>query len=328
MPNQGAIMGSGNHSQYMMTVLTGPHAGAEINLDTSRQRIGSQKSNDIRLSGTADEALRFRLGSGKIALRPGDGVVVAARGKEPFESGKTSTISLPAHVTLDDKTSLYFCELAVESRARSPLLSLAVVAALGLFVAVKPNATGLAEASVLANSPIEFVEPLVHTVAAPPARPTVQEAEKPAEEMPVQLAQAETTEPKTCTQCETVAAAALETFMTDQGLSGFTILPETGVIRVFTSGMAVGDERWKAARAKYDRLWSSTVPLLLQKARPIPKAPFAIASVWLGHEPELETRDGVTYRIGDTTPDGWRITDIKSGQVDVAMGEDRVRIEF
>lgn len=291
-------------SPYLLTVLSGPNAGAELPLSGARRTLGGGATQDIRLDGLADEAVLFAIERDRLALRPGAGVEITTRDGTVLAQGRTARLPLPAHLTIDGRVSLHLCRLH-QPRSflarRLPVLAAAaaVLCALGFGFGTLLSTSGLATASIAPQA-----------VAPPSPQPTH-------------------TQPAPCEpNCAAEAAEAFHTLVEEAGLVGVIATPDGDILRVSTQGIAQGDPRWAEVRTAYDGTWAARVPLLVERARPVPKAPFAVQSVWLGTPAEVTTRDGATYREGSSVPGGWTIEAIRSGSIDLRSGATRIRIEF
>lgn len=294
---------------YLLTVLTGPNAGAELGLSGARKSLGANTKQDIQLDGLPAEALRFMMERNQLVVKPARDVKVAIRGGEIVKAGRSTTLSLPVQLTIDEDVTLHLCRLQERKgffARQVPVLAAAActIAVLGFGFSTLLSTSGLATASALPTSAIP-------TVAS---SPVATEPER---------------EPISCgSACMEQAADAFRALLDEAGLDGVTVVPETDILRVTTQGIAQGDPRWSSVRHKYDQAWASRAPLLVERAKPITKAPFAVQSVWLGTPAEVTTREGQVYRVGSLVPGGWTIEAIRSGSVDLIQGRDRIRIEF
>lgn len=289
---------------YLLTVLSGPNAGAELALSGARRTLGGSATQDIRLDGLADEALLFAMERDRLALRPGAGVVIATRDGATLAPGRTAHLPLPAHLTVDGRVSLHLCRLHqprsfLARRLPALAAAAAVLCAFGFGFGTLLSTSGLATASIATQ------------VVSPP----VEQAPRP--------------QPAPCVPtCAEAAAEAFHALVEEAGLVGVIASPDGDILRVSTQGIAQGDPRWAEVRTVYDSVWAARVPLLVDRARPVPKAPFAVQSVWLGTPAEVTTRDGAVYRAGSIVPGGWTIEAIRSGSIDLRSGATQIRIEF
>lgn len=289
---------------YLLTVLSGPNAGAELPLSGTRRTLGGGATQDIRLDGLADEALLFAIERDRVALRPCAGVEITTRDGTVLTQGRTARLPLPAHLTIDGRVALHLCRLHQRRSflaRRLPALAaaVAVLCAMGFGFGTLLSTSGLATASIAPQS----VAPL----APQPTHPR----------------------PAPCDRvCIADAAEAFHALVEEAGLVGVVATPDGDILRVSTQGIAQGDPRWAELREAYDATWAARVPLLVERTRPVPKAPFAVQSVWLGTPAEVTTRDGATYREGSTVPGGWTIESIRSGSIDLRSGATQIRIEF
>lgn len=299
-------MSKRNDPPYLLTVLSGPNAGAELGLSGAKKTLGGNALQDIQLDGLPGEAARFMLDRNQLVVKPFGGVEIVTRDGATLSPERSTKLPLPAQITVDGQTSLHICRMHAPQGAvsrRVPILAAAaaVIALIGFGFSTLLSTSGFATAST-APFPQSVTETQSDTpvvVAAGCANTCVEDAE-----------------------------AAFRKLVADAELLGVTVVSEGTILRVSTQGLAAGDARWAKIRATYDRVWSTRVPLLVERAVPLPKAPFTVQSVYLGERPEVTTRDGEVFRIGSTVPGGWTIAAIEAGSIDLKSGETLIRIEF
>ncbi len=293
---------------YLLTVLTGPNAGAELGLSGARKTLGSDPKQDIQLDDLPDQALRLMMDKGALRVRPSRDVDVKLRDGTALKPARTTTLPLPVQLTVEGSVSLHLCQTrpmktSLTHRFRVLTAAACVVCFGGFGVATLVSSSGLATASVSSQP----VVPQVNAVAAGPAAPARQGCGS---------------------ECMEQAASTFRNAIEEAGIAGVTVSPGADILRVIAPPDVASHPRWSSIRRDYDKAWGARAPLLVEQSRPITKAPFAVQSVWLGKPAEVTTRDGQTYRVGSTVPGGFVVEAIRSGSVDLISGRDRVRIEF
>jgi len=290
---------------YLLTVLSGPNAGAELGLSGAQKSLGGNTKQDIQLDDLPGAALRFMIEGDRLTLKPVKGVEISTRDGSYLPSGRSSKLPLPTQITVDGHVSLHLCRVANRGNAftrRVPIFAAAaaMIAVFGFGLSTLVSTSGLATASVA---------PITQAVVEAP------------EEVAAKVAPCDTT-------CVEEAAQRFRDLAEEVGLPGVIVTPDGDIVRVSTEEIAKGDPRWSSARAAYDKEWAARVPLLLERTRPTPQAPFSVKSVWLGDRPEVTTRKGASYTVGSSVPGGWTVTAIRSGSVDLSAGNTSIRIEF
>ncbi len=322
---------------FLLSVLGGPNAGAQAELSGRQITLGSGPDDDIRLDGLPAGALRLALSGETAALRPGGGAVAHLRGGVALDPLHATRLRLPVILALGPtgaggqvrdpgETEIHICRAAPAGtrpglRRTGRLVAASLVFAGGLLVSIETDALSRAAAS------IRLADLASATTAPAPA---------PADDVPAFAPPSATAgpaavpsgAPPACPDCPAQAADALRALVADAPLGPVEVAVDGDILRVTTAGIVAGDDRWRTIRRAYDEAWGARVPLVMQMTRADLKAPFAIASVWLGTPAEVVTRDGQTLRVGQRTSDGWTVTEIASGRVGVARGQDRLRIEF
>jgi hypothetical protein len=124
------------------------------------------------------------------------------------------------------------------------------------------------------------------------------------------------------------ASQALTTAVLDAGLSGLVIERDQGVIRV--SGLYTDAQvaAWQRIRKSYDSTYGHIAPLLIAIEEESSAPPLAVASVWLGDRPEVTTRTGEVFHLGQVMETGWRVAAIKRKSVHLERGQQRIVIDF
>ncbi len=295
-------------SPFLITVLTGPNAGAQVQRDAGTLTIGAGPADDIVIDGLAPGALRLGLSANQARLRPAAQHAVMANYRTNCAAGAVTNMPLPVHLQIDDITAVHLCRIVPERRTWSAALPM-------VFVGLIAGGLGM-----VATTKIDL---------GPPADAYAIAASSPAqnEKLPAEAAVPEVVV-ATCDDCIAEAAAAMRKFLDDRGLGMLTVSSDAEVVRVTGNYGAGKAADWSAAYLAYDQAWASRVPMIASVGDAVPEAPFAVASVWLGDVPELRTRTGETFRIGDQTKDGWVIDKIAAGQVDIVRATTRLQIVF
>lgn len=306
------------HEPYLLTVLTGPNAGAQIALAGGCTSIGGALSSGVILDGLPDTVLDLSITRDRARVRiAADGIDI--RGIGPCRAGSASVMPLPIVLTLNDATQIHVCRAAPATpsrpRRRGGLGRLAaLVAVIGL------GGTGVAYTRTLSEFPgvrhMAALGPAALSDAAPAstAAPVATAAPVPRADPAVTVDAART---------------ALASAIAAEGLDDLILTSDSETVRVSGRHAPAETAAWIRIRREYDVAWGARVPLILgdlvvEDAVP----PIAIASALLGEPREIVTRDGATYRIGDTTNAGWQVTLIEFDRVGLSKGDTAVEIEF
>ena len=325
---------------FLLTVLTGPNAGASVGFAGGRTRLGGGRDDKIVLAGVPPGAITFSAEGNRLrliakaeglALRDietgGDRALVA--------SDKVQEFGLPATLRLNHETTVNISRLTPEKlrgTGRMKWLGAgAILLAAGLWLganlgdSVPPESPG--EPSIARLSEVPSAPGPEPVEASPPVEP----AAEPVLEQPTEIA----AEPASPAETEACDAACLQTRMEgfqlrldEAGLDGLKIAAEGGVLRV--SGTIASDQAatWRDVRARAEAELGQSLPLLVQITEGAPEPVLAIASVWLGKTPEIRTKAGKVLRIGDTTDNGWTVSDISKNGVELKRGERSMNVRF
>lgn len=310
---------------YLLTVLTGPNAGAQIALPARRTSIGGGLSSGVILDGVPDTALDLSLTRNRARVQVAvDGIDI--HGVGPCRPGSASVMSLPVVMSLNDATQIHVCRTAPDlpPRQHRRFSRLAILAAAiglgGIGVSYVLDLPGLpAQANVAGLIPAATVTPGTPQTATEPATLAIPQTVTRPAEIP-QIDPAATVE---------AARVSLETAGAEAGLIGLKISADSETVRVSGSYGTDQAPAWTRLRRAYDTEWGARVPLILGNLTVAEAvAPIAIASALLSDPREVVTRDGTTYRIGDITDAGWTVTSIELDSVGLSKGEAAVEIEF
>lgn len=293
---------------YLLTVLTGPNAGAELGLSGTRRKVGSDAKQDIQLDSLPSHAFRFMMDKGKLMVRPERNVDVKLRDGSRVNPGRTTSIPLPVQMTVDGSVSLHLCQTQPAKSSILHRVRVATAAACVLFLG------GFGLMALVSSSGFA-------TTSVGPKSVSVAEV--------VSTEKTEAADHTVCEQsCVEQAAEVFRQALADAKIEGVLVSPSADILRVLASSDVASNPAWSSVRSNYDRDWGARVPLLVERSPTITEAPFAVQSVWLGAPAEVTTRAGKTYRVGSTVPGGFIVEAIRSGSVDLISGRERIRIEF
>lgn len=289
---------------FLLTVLSGPNAGAELGISGGRTSVGGHRRQDIQLDGLPDKAMKFVIERDMLLLRPLKGSEIATRDGTILRPSRTVKLPLPAQLTVNGNTTLHICKLHQEKsffarRAKVLVASAAIIGLSSFWLSTLVSTSSLATAAIA---------PEPHLPDTPIAAPDP--------------------DAQCGGSCVETAAAAFRDLLIEAGLLDVVVTPSGDILRIKVSSAARNDPAWAAVRTAYDQKWSMRVPLLLERAKPALEIPFAIKAVWLGQSAEVTTQDGAVYRVGSTVPGGWTIEAIRSGSVDLRSGDTQIRIDF
>lgn len=320
---------------YLLTVLAGPNAGAQAPLGGAQVSVGGEGC-DVVLDGWTGAPMTLAMRGERVRVRPGDAPLTlgAHASGEPIEPGATRVAALPITVGAVDEAGrplqLHLCRATPARRGaglRRAILGSAVAATV-IGAVVAATDAGLLSMEALAGPAAARVEAerggqvLPERVAlAEPSPVEAQATPAEADAAPIAVAAVEVDTPERA--AEALAAAAAEA-----GLVGLEIEARGEVVRVGGRRAPEQAADWSRVRQAFDGRWSGRVPLIVDVEEVATAAPIAVASAWLGDAPEVTTRDGAVFGLGDEVPGGWRIEEIRAGAVALARGRQNVVIEF
>lgn len=292
---------------YLLTVLTGPNAGAQQTLTKRRVTLGTSGATDFFLDGLdGDVEVTVANDRVRVASDRGD---VALHGKPPPPAGQALIAQLPATFDLGRVAQINISTSGRPAPRRAGRL-VGAAAVLTLLVGGGYALTlgqGLIS-EVFASTPdtITYTQPAAVAAAEPepaaePERPRVTFDD---------------------------ARTALENAVEDAGLDGLTLRAETGLIRVTGTINKSRVGTWADIRKAYDSQFGLVGPLLVKITEESDAPPLAVASVWLGENPQITTRDGVVMSLGDGTESGWKLSAIQATSVELTRGRQTIVIEF
>ena len=326
--------------QYLLTVLTGPNAGAQVDLAARKISVGASHEDDVILDGFVGPSIEIAVSKDKMrVLTARDDAAVIDAG--PIKAGKPSYANLPATVQASRNIQINLCRKQAVRPRRSYKWAIAACLVLGLGIgghfalgsgnlATISNAFAKIDRSAmpfenLDAEMIESIEP--EAVAAyPEDMARAMNAENIAlDEIVPEPAALPVAVPK---PTESDALADLNGQIEEAGLTGLSAELESGMMRVSGIVMKSQTNAWKRVRDAYDGQFGQVAPLLVSMTEEADTPPVTVSSVWLGDQPELSTRDGQILRKGDTTESGWIVTVIAASEVHLERGKQRVVIEF
>lgn len=319
-------MGRATQSPYLLTILTGPNAGAQQRLTSRRVMLGASDVADFILDDFEGPDVELTVSKDRIRFKTDrDGLRVI--GAEPAEPGLPIYCDLPATVQLTDRIQANICcthptrKTGALTRMAAAVGVLAVLGA-GGYVAMQSGQFDVISDANAGVNPTEEIAPEElsgELVAARLARFDEAATQEPAAEVATQ----ETTR---LTQAD--AEEMLLKALSDAGLSGLEAKAEGGVLRVKGLLSDARKSDWRAIRDQYDGQFGNIAPLLLEIEEDAEGPPLAIASIWLGDAPEVITRGGDILKTGDTTEGGWLISEITAGAVHLERGRQSIVIDF
>lgn len=315
-----------SHSKpFLLSVLTGPNAGASTAFGTAKMQLGGGREDNIVLAGLSPDCLAFKGDGNRLRIAARSEGLSCHDGATGVPSalptgGAVYETELPATLRLNSDTVITISRLHADTRRRLGLpASLAIGAialSMGLWLgANSPDAASPPETQVAMDSTDPATNPTQTAEAAAPAAPP-------------DLMTA--TSPKmSCTgDCATSAAEGLQTRMQAEGLDGLTLSVEDGIFRVTGALPANKTDVWRQLRANFESDFGQSLPLVVQVHEGDASPILAVSSVWLGKAPEIRTKSGTVLRIGDTTGDGWIIQSIAKGEIELARGSQTTTVRF
>ncbi|MEM9341906.1 MAG: EscD/YscD/HrpQ family type III secretion system periplasmic domain-containing protein [Pseudomonadota bacterium] len=293
---------------YLLTVLTGPNAGAQQTLTKRRVTLSASGTSDFYLDGLDEGDVEITVAKDRVRVASDRGDV-ALHGKPPPPSGQALIAQLPATFDLGHVAQINISTSGgTASRGAGRLVGIAAVLLLfaGGGVALQSSLGQGFITEVVASTPdtVTYTQAPIATTA-------------PVEEEPAR--------PKVTFDD---ARTALENAVENAGLDGLTLRSETGVIRVTGTINKSRLGAWNEIRKAYDSQFGLIGPLLVNITEESDAPPLAVASVWLGENPQITTRDGTVMGIGDGTESGWKLSVIEATSVKLTRGRQTIVIEF
>ncbi|WBU57193.1 SctD/MshK family protein [Paracoccus sediminicola] len=318
---------------FLLTVLSGPNAGATARIASGRFSIGGGESDRIVLSGLPADRLALRLTDDRVRLRPAGAEIRY----EDHHSGelrilradKTHEAELPATLRLDAETSILLSRTGAHGPAKRGLRAGAGAAGLALAAGLWIGAQFGGPATP-ANAAFSAVESADTAIAAAGTPGVADATAEDFETTTTGAARLVATSPRLSCDAECVEGISTEfrARMRDAGLTGLTLRAEDGVLRVDGTMSAEQAGVWRELRAKFEAENGQSLPLVAQISEGQPKPVLAIASVWLGQDPEIRTRSGDVLRVGDQTGDGWTVEAISRGEVGLERDGEQISVRF
>lgn len=281
---------------YLVTVLTGPNAGAQVPVGKGTTRIGTEDGADIQLDTLAAGRVALGFSRNQVRIRP-TSVAVRDSGGRTCPAGRTTLLSLPTAVFLDDQTQIHLCRT---TPARPPM------AAFGTGFGLAALVFGMATAGALTGPDSAAVPPQADRhLTAGPGLPRAQ---------PAITADA--------------AADALRAKADELGLEGLSVASDGEAVRVTGSYGLEQSGAWHSLRRLHDDRFGGRIALLADVTESDLSPPFAIASVWLGDAPEIITQDGAALKPGETSAEGWQVDAILPDKVRLTRASQTIEIAF
>jgi len=301
---------------YLLTVLTGPNAGAQEKLSRGRFTIAGEGNADFILDGVTGPHLQIAIVKGRIRLLS-ERDDVRILGVTRCVRGVACITDLPATIEVGAGVQIHLCQQVAAKKPRGLIKRslatvgcLALIAAVALAVAGPRNPLfGEAMASILAPA---APEPAQTELAAVTPLPAQEPARVPVVPVPT-LEDART---------------MLEARIAKDGLDDLNIVTSDGALRVTGTISELKASAWGAIRVAYEKKFGQIAPMLAKVDKVPEVAPVAIASIWLGDTPEFSTPEGDVMRIGDETESGWTIIAITPAFVALERGEQRAMVEL
>lgn len=353
------------NDDFVLTVIAGPNAGASAALRAGRSVLGGGRDDDIVLDGVGPAALSLTLDGNRARLAPAGGDVSVGESLSSgaaIPAGTAQIVTLPTVMRIGQDTIVSLARRRPESRGQMRLGIAAGLAALALVggttlgmqlsgstpdpnlqqdsTAVASSESTAAEEAVRAGATRAEVArtqvlPDKVTVAdvppPPPPPPSEAAVNQPVTAPGTGVTGLIATSPRIgpCQgACLVQAAAGLRAGLEAGGLSGITVEPADGVLKVAGSLPASQMADWERLRTRFEAEFGQSLPLIVSMNNAADAPALAVASVWLGAMPEIRTKNGQILRVGDATPDGWTIRSIGKGQIALARGDREVTVNF
>lgn len=307
-------MAQADRKPYLLTVLTGPNAGAQEKLSRGRFTIAGDGNADFLLDGISTPPLEVAIVKGRMRLLSDrDDIRILGVGR--CVRGVATITELPATVEIGGAVQIHLCQQAATKKPRGMVRrTLATVGCLALIGAVvlgvagpRNPVFGEAMANILSPAaPEQAATQLAAITPAPVAAP------QPARVMPTL----------------DDARAMLDARIAKDGLDDLNITASDGALRVTGTISKRKASAWGAIRVAYEKQFGQIAPLLTNIEEVPEVAPVAIASIWLGSTPEFTTPQGEVMGIGDETESGWTVIAITPAFVALERGEQRAMVEI
>lgn len=281
---------------FLISVLTGPNAGAVMPLAAGRASVGSGDDDLMLLDGVQAAALSLTLSGETVRLE----APVAT-----LHDGATlpTKTRLPVTLRLNDETLINISRATPmpDGRVAPAMVALAGLLAFGL--------------GLLGGAMVPSTNPAMAEAPAQEALPRLVEAPPPQ------------TRVACAADCLTEAATALRGALDLAGMSEVEVATGKGILKVTGTIAETDRARWRDLRAAAEARMGG-LPMIVELATGNPKPVLTVTSVWLGPKPELRSGAGETLGVGDRTADGWTVQAIEAGQVTLQRGERVVPVSF
>ncbi|MEM8693432.1 MAG: EscD/YscD/HrpQ family type III secretion system periplasmic domain-containing protein [Pseudomonadota bacterium] len=308
-------MGSHAAVTYLLTVLTGPNAGAQQRLTKRKMIVGSSDSADIFLDEFDGDDIEIAVSRGKLRVLTNTSGVHDETGKSCI-AGEPLYLNMPATLSLKSNIQINICAAFAKPPSRTLPRLAAAIGAVALVGGVGYTAQYWSDLDLIGNAQAGAMIEVQMPDQASPVLPDIAILEpQMAAVLPVRLSMDD-------------ATAMLEAGIAEEQLTGLEIKADAGVIRVSGIVSAGQMPQWRGIRSTYDTEFAHIAPLLIDITEQDDKPPLAVASVWLGETPELTTRDGATLMLGEITESGWRIETIEANSVQLVRGQQTIIIDF
>lgn len=329
---------------FLLTVLSGPNAGASAALPKGSGVIGGAAGDSVVLDGVAPSALRIVLDGQRMRVQAAaDGLaLIEGRTTRALANGQAHIGALPAILRLGPDTTIAISRAHPQTTGQVPLRRAVFITAIALMAGLvagvqMPSESGgfpgLEAFAARHENPDLASFPKVSgtgisgfgAAGMDAASPTPTRAD------PAPATRLHSTSPRlrACAQtCQKEAATTMQHRLEKAGLDGLQITPGDGVLRVSGTLPAGKSARWRDLRHQFETDFGTSLPLIVDIAQGPDMPVLAVASVWLGTTPELRTKTGQTLRQGDTTTDGWTVTRIERGRIGLTRDARRVEIRF
>lgn len=306
---------------FVLSVLTGPNAGASVSLEAGRHTIGSDDSNDIILAGLGDQVINLSLKGAAVIANPivdGIGLVgEGANGVAPLTvKGAPYQIKLPARLCLGSDVMVQ-----LSGGVQRPSTDRRMLVGVGLAALFFGCWLG---AALFTQSPTPVLAGLGSSAAADvSARVALTE---PAE-LAVTPRISNSPQLECFSDCVLAAEAELKSRLAAAGLNNLTLSHDSGVLRLGGTVLPEQVNDWRQIRTKFEAEFGQSLPIVT--AIESETAPMlAVSSVWLGENAEVRTKTGNVYRVGDRTRDGWVVRKIDRGSVEFERDGQLVAVRF
>lgn len=346
-------------ADFILTVIAGPNAGASAAVGTGRFVVGGGRSDDIVLDGVADSAITVTFGGNRVRIAPGTTGISVGESLSTgatIKEGTTHMVTLPTVMRVSNDTIISLARRRPEAKSNfrlpvaAALATLALIGGTTLGMQLGESAPAVASRAEAAESaapteaqmaeagsetpailPTRVTLPEAQTANLPPAPPP---APPPASGLvpgAAAVAGLTATSPRMgpCNgTCLTEAAAGLRAGLDEAGLGSLDVQPADGVLKV--SGGLPPDQApaWERVRTRFEAQFGQSLPLIVSLNDTVGGPALAVASVWLGAQPEVRTKTGQVLRIGDLTSDGWTVETIAQGKIGLQRDSRSVTVNF